>query len=235
MFKSPSQFARCGDELSGLCQGKKKKKKKQKKMRIATCISLAARASLSDSISSKLTTTREANVPRRFAGHLGTSRHQRQSRTIDQATDAYIRALYFFRRAANHARRCKSHKSLGIMFQTHGRYRPASLLPGRLKVLRELWRSRPTVWAQAEERLAGALHAPTRSEAPSFCDYAQTIARGLKSDSVDNALLTPRRLQVLQGDLRGRSASYHQAQKHSLAIRRGFPLNTSAISPRGCR
>ena len=133
----------------------------------------------------------------------------------DQATDAYMRALDLFRKSGdNHGAALQSH-SLGIMFQTQGRIGPAiSSLQDAVKGLRDSGDHGQPL-AQAENDLAGALARAGRgSESAKFLDDAQTIARGLKSDPLNNALLnTDGDVKFYGGDLAGARASYQQAQK----------------------
>jgi tetratricopeptide (TPR) repeat protein len=133
----------------------------------------------------------------------------------NQATDAYMRALDLFRKSGDNHGAALQSQSLGMMFQTQGRIGPAiSSLQDAVKGLRDAGdRGQPL--AQAENDLAAALARAGRgAESPKLLEDAQTIARGLKSDPLNNALLnTDGDVKFYSGDLAGARASYQQAQK----------------------
>jgi eukaryotic-like serine/threonine-protein kinase len=131
----------------------------------------------------------------------------------DQATDAYMRALDLFRKSGDtHGAALQSH-SLGMMFQTQGRIGPAiGSLQDAVKGLRDAGDHGQPL-AQAENDLAGALARGGRgNESTQLLEEAQTIARGLKSDPLNNALLnTDGDVRLYRGDLPGAHAAYQQA------------------------
>jgi len=133
----------------------------------------------------------------------------------DQATDAYMHALDLFRKSGDNHGAALQSESLGMMFQTQGRIGPAiSSLQDAVKGLRDAGdRGQPL--AQAENDLAGALARAGRGgESAKFLDDAQTVAHGLKSDPLNNALLnTDGDVKFYRGDLPGALAAYQQAQK----------------------
>jgi len=133
----------------------------------------------------------------------------------DQATDAYMRALDLFRKSGDNHGAALQSQSLGMMFQTQGRIGPAiSSLQDAVKGLRDAGdRGQPL--AQAENDLAGAFARAGRgAESSKLLEEAQTIARGLKSDPLNNALLnTDGDVKFYRGDLPAARTAYQQAQK----------------------
>jgi tetratricopeptide (TPR) repeat protein len=133
----------------------------------------------------------------------------------DEATSAYMRALDLFRKSGDKHGAALESQSLGLMFQTQGRIGSAiSSLQDAVKGLRDAG-DRGLPLAQAENDLAGALSRAGRSaESGKLLDEAQMIARGLKSEPLNNALLnTDGDVKFYNGDLAGARASYALAQK----------------------
>ena len=133
----------------------------------------------------------------------------------DAATNAYMRALDLYRKSGDNRGAALQSQSLGMMFQTQGRIGPAiSSLQDAVKGLRDA-ADRGLQLAQAENDLAGALARAGRGdESSKILEEAQSIARGLKSEPLNIALLnTEGDVKFYRGDLPGAQVAYQQAQR----------------------
>jgi serine/threonine protein kinase/tetratricopeptide (TPR) repeat protein len=156
------------------------------------------------------------NVPGDIAETLGNLGSTNVSLgQYDQATNAYMRALDLYRKSGDNHGAAMESQSLGLMFQTQGRIGPAiSSLQDAVKGLRDAG-DRGLPLAQALDDLAGALARAGRGgESGKLLEEAQTIARGLKSEPLNIALLnTDGDMKFYRGELPAARVAYEQAQR----------------------
>ena len=157
----------------------------------------------------------------------------------DRAMASYMRGLDLYRKAGNNLGAARVDHSIGLIFGYQGRLGSAvGALQDSVKVFRDLG-DRSRNMAEALSDLAGALAQAGRgAESPKLLDEAESLARGLKNDSLlANVLNNRGDAAYYQGDLKSAKSSYEQAlqsashssDKDALLISR-MNLNKVAIS-----
>jgi serine/threonine protein kinase/tetratricopeptide (TPR) repeat protein len=131
----------------------------------------------------------------------------------DQAMTAYMRGLDLYRKAGDNAGAAIMSRSMGLVFENQGRLGPAvGALQDAVKSFRDLG-DRSSTMAESLSELAGALARVGRgTESPKLLDEAQSLARGLKNDSLlADVLNNQGDTFFFQGDLKAAKGSYDQA------------------------
>jgi tetratricopeptide (TPR) repeat protein len=124
-----------------------------------------------------------------------------------------MRGLDLYRKAGDNAGAAIMSRSMGLVFENQGRLGPAvGALQDAVKSFRDLG-DRSSTMAESLSELAGALARVGRgTESPKLLDEAQSLARGLKNDSLlADVLNNQGDTFFFQGDLKAAKGSYDQA------------------------
>jgi len=131
----------------------------------------------------------------------------------DQAMTSYMRGLDLYRKSNDNQGAALMSHSMGVVFEYQGRLGPAvGALQDSVKTLHDTG-DRSSNMAQFLSDLAGALAAAGRgSESAKLLDEADSVARGLKNDSLLASVQNARgEASFYQGDLKSAQESYQQA------------------------